>query len=285
MLPNVDFDNAAAVADFVRAKFGALYPTADQALLRRLFDDGEALFAGRTPAYAPIDLRYHNLRHTLMAAVCMALLIEGQHAGGGGLNPREFEMAMAGVLLHDSGYLKVRADTAGTGAKYTFCHIERSCAFAASYLPGIGATAEETENVLCAIHCTGPNSDIGRLRFRDAASRTVGCLLATADYLAQLADPQYPDKLGDLYQEFRESDDFAKVPAEKRAFRSEEDLVCRTPGFWTHFVKPKLENDFEGVYRFLERPLHSGQNDYISAVEENFERINRRIAANKLAGK
>jgi hypothetical protein len=279
MLPQVDFDSSFAVAEFVRAKFQALYPAADPALLQRLFADVEALFAGRRPGYAAIDLKYHNLRHTLMATACMALLLEGQKATGGRLGSRDFELGIAGVLLHDTGYVKETTDTVGTGAKYTSCHIQRSCSFASAYLSEIGATQEEIADVLSAINCTGPNSEIARLRFRDPDSRTVGCSLATADYLAQLSDTDYPEKLGDLFAEFRECDDFANVPPEKRAFKSEEDMVCRTPGFWTNVVKPKLEADFQGAYRFLESPINSGDNAYIAAVEENLARIGRRADA------
>jgi hypothetical protein len=283
MLPKVDFNNAAAVSEFVREKFVSLHGKASDRLLARLFDDVDSMFAGRTPDYSAIDLKYHNLRHTLMATACMTLLLEGQHLEGGErrLTPRYFELAIASVLLHDSGYLKLRSDPEGTGAKYTFCHILRSGAFAASYLPKLGVTEVEIENVLSAINCTGPNSEISRLRFRDPVSRMVGCDLATADYLAQLADPLYPDKLGELYAEFEESDSFANVPEADRVFKSEEDLLLRTPGFWLHFVKPKLENDFQAVYRYLERPLKSGRNAYMDAVEANFARIQERIAAAK----
>jgi hypothetical protein len=221
-----------------------------------------------------------------MATACMALILEGKHgASGGELEPRGFELAIAGVLLHDTGYVKATTDTGGTGAKYTSCHIQRSCIFAAAYLGEIGASRDEIEDVLSAINCTGPTSDIGRLHFRDAASKTVGCSLATADYMAQLADPQYPEKLGELFAEFRESDDFSRIPLEKRAFKSEEDMVCRTPGFWTNFVMPKLETDFQAVYRYLERPLNSGRNDYIEAVQANLARIGQRIAAIQSAGR
>jgi hypothetical protein len=287
MLPTVDFDNPPEVADFVMGKFGELYPAADRRLLKRLFRDFEDLFEGRTPAYAAIDLKYHNQRHTLMATACMALLLEGQHASGSDahLKPRDFELGIAGVLLHDCGYLKLKTDTAGTGAKYTFCHILRSCAFAASYLPEVGATEVEIENVLSAINCTGPNSEVGRLRFRDPASKIVGCSLATADYVGQLADPHYPDKLGELYAEFNESDNFANVPPDGRIFKSAEDLICRTPTFWYHFVRPKLEGDFQSVYRFLERPLRSGVNAYLAAIEKNFARIDRMIAEIRSAGR
>jgi len=284
MLPRVDYEDTSAVADFVRGRFSALHPGADHALLQRLFRDVEELFAGRTAAYAPIDLKYHNLRHTHMATVCMSLLLEGLQGEGATehLRPRDFELAIAGVLFHDAGYLKLKTDTAGTGAKYTFCHILRSCAFAASYLPQLGVTDIEIENVLSAINCTGPNCEISRLHFRDPVSRMVGCALATADYVGQLADPHYPDKLGELYAEFSESDDFANVPMEKRIFKSEEDLVRRTPDFWFHFVKPKLENDFQAVYRYLERPLRSGTNDFLAAIEANFAKIAQRIASQKV---
>src|ERR1700677_3121726 len=158
MLPAVNFDNTQDVAAFVLGKFGRMFPKSRPEWLARVFSDIDDLFAGRNPSYAAIDLRYHNLRHTLMATVCMAVLLEGQQSGdtGATLTARDFELAIAAVLMHDSGYMKLKSDTAGTGAKYTYCHILRSCAYAASYLPQVGATDVEIENVLSAINCTGP---------------------------------------------------------------------------------------------------------------------------------
>src|ERR1035438_4059815 len=146
-----------------------------------------------------------------------------------------------------------------------------------TFLPKLGATDVEIEKVLSAINCTGPNSEISRLHFRDPVSRFVGCALATADYLAQLSDPQYPDKLGHLFREFRESDDFTHVPAERRVFRSENDLICRTPGFWVNFVKPKLNSDLQAVYRYLASPFPAGRNAYLEAVDANLATIDRMI--------
>ena len=131
MLPNVDFDSASAVSEFVRNKYSYIYAGADDSWLKRVFRDIESAFVGGTPAYGPIDLKYHNLRHTLMATVCMAEILEGYQNAEGNLKARDFELAIAAVLLHDAGYLKLKTDTAGTGAKYTYCHILRSCAFAA----------------------------------------------------------------------------------------------------------------------------------------------------------
>jgi hypothetical protein len=119
---------------------------------------------------------------------------------------------------------------------------------------------------------------VGRRHFRDPVSQVVGCSLATADFVAQLSDPLYPDKLEALYTEFRESDEFAHVPMERRAFKSENDLIAKTPAFWRDFVKPKLEGDFQGAYRFLARPAPSGRNDYIAAIEANIAKIAARVA-------
>jgi hypothetical protein len=39
------------------------------------------------------------------------------------------------------------------------------------------------------------------------------------------------------------------------------------------------------VYRFLERPLRSGVNAYLAAIEKNFARIDRMIAEIRSAGR
>lgn len=277
--PPVDTKDIVAVEQFVRRHFSKLYPTGKFSWLPTVFRDIDNFFAGRDPDYAAVDLRYHDLEHTLQAAVCTTLILAGRHAAR--VPPRidahHFELAITAALLHDSGYLKLRSDTRGTGAKYTFCHVLRSCAFAASYLPNIGATGTDIETVMSAINCTGPMNEISRLRFQAPVDEIIGCAVATADYLGQLAAVDYPDELNILFEEFQESDDFIHVPAEERMFKSAYDLVARTPQFWHRFVLPKLENDFHGVYRFLARPFPDGPNPYLIAVEANIAEIQRRF--------
>ncbi len=282
--PSVDTKSPAAVAAFVRQKFTALYPHAAHDWLDRIFADVEALFAGRHPDYGAVDLRYHDLEHTLQATACLTLLFEGcQHSGATPrITSRQFQLGIAAVLLHDAGYLKLRSDTGGTGAKYTFCHVLRSCAFAASYLPTLGATESEIGGVLGAINCTGPTKEISRLHFRDPTERFIGCALATADYLGQMAAADYPDELEILFREFSESDDFIHVPFAERTFKSAEDLAARTPAFWRKLVLPKLENDFQAVYRFLADPYPNGANAYIQAVSRNIAIIEERAALAKV---
>lgn len=278
MFPPVDTKNPAAVAAFVEQKFAALFPGESVAWFQQIFRDVETLFAGCHPDYHAIDLRYHDLEHTLQATACLVLIFEGyNHAAvGPAITARQFQLGIAAVLLHDAGYLKLRSDRSGTGAKYTYCHVLRSCAFAASYLPTLGATEAELTGVLDAINCTGPTKEIRTLHFQNEAERFVGCALATADYLGQMAAPDYPDELEILYAEFDESDDFLRVPRAQRAFKSPADLVARTPSFWAKLVLPKLEEDFQGVYRYLADPYPGGRNAYVEGVKRNIAIIEER---------
>jgi hypothetical protein len=269
----------------VEEKFNSMFPGCSPQWLDRLCREVVAFFRGENPEYAPIDVRYHDLEHTLQATVCIVLLMEGRHLAAiePRMDPRHFELAVSSALLHDTGYLRLRSDSQGTGAKYTFCHVVRSCAFAASYLPTLGADDYEVESVLGAITCTGPTTEMGRLRFRHPVERMIGSALATADFLGQMAAADYPDELEILYDEFKESDDFIKLPANRRVFQSARDLMDRTPAFWEKFVRPKLDTDFEGVYRFLSRPYATGPNPYLEAIENNIAIIRRRIVASKAA--
>ena len=277
MLPPVDTKNPAAVTVLARTTFLRLFPDATPSLLDRVFKDAELLFAGRHPDYQAIDLRYHDFEHTLQATVCLTLLLEGAQLSGEieKLTPRQFELAMAAALLHDSGYLKARSDEGGTGAKYTLTHVLRSCAFAASYLPTLGVNEKEIASVLAAINCTGPNNEIGRLQFNDSTDCFIGCSLATADLLGQMSAQDYPNKLEVLFGEFRESDDFVAVPRDRRRFKSPQDLVLKTPHFWTKVIQPRLEHDLKAVHRFLARPYPGGRNEYVEGVERNIAIVRR----------
>ena len=281
MLASIDTRSAPAVGGAVKALFAEMFHATASDWIGTLFCDVEVFFTGRHPDYQAVDLRYHDLEHTLQATLCFARLMAGRHRAGAtpSLTPRQFELGLAGVILHDTGYLKLRADTQGTGAKYTYTHVLRSCAFAAAYLPRLGTTITEVQDVLAAISCTGPRTEVAHLDFRDPVEKIIGCSIATADYLGQLAAPDYPGELEILFAEFQESDDFYHVPQAERLFHSAGDLIAKTPGFWTNFVRPKLENDFQGMYRFLADPYPHGPNPYIDAIEVNMAEIKSRIAA------
>lgn len=239
------------------------------------------MFAGRFGDFRQIDLRYHDYQHTLQATLCMAELLVGRHRAQAvpAFPWRHVELGLAAALLHDTGYLKTGSDGDGTGAKYTYVHVLRSVAVAASHLPRFHLAPAEIEIVLGGIRCTGPTSNIHHLHYTNDLDLLLGCCVATADYLGQMAANDYPEELDILFSEFEESDDYLGVPPEKRVFKSAADLVAKTPGFWRHLVRPKLETDFRGVYRFLANPYPTGSNPYLEAVERNIARIESRSAA------
>jgi hypothetical protein len=103
-------------------------------------------------------------------------------------------------------------------------------------------------------------------------------MVASSDYIGQMAAPEYPAKLPFLFGEFEEADDFSNVPRESRVFTSVNHLLAATGAFWRGFVLPKLDNEFGGVYRFLETPGQPGRNPYIAAIERNVALLSARGA-------
>ncbi len=281
MFPSIDTKTSAAVADATCTVFVGMFPRGTPTLTRRLFADVDAMFGGRYFDYQPIDTPYHDLEHTLQVTWCLVQILAGRHHAGiePRLNERQFELALAATLLHDTGYLKMRSDLEGTGAKYTFTHVLRSCAVASSYLPTLGITLDELDGVLGAIRCTNSTSRIRRLYFQQPLQGIVGCAVATADYLGQMSISNYLDELPLLYAEFNESDNFAAVPPEQRHFRSVDELIARTPHFWRDSVMPKLDNELLGLYRFLAIPYPDGPNPYIEAIHRNIALVSAAAAA------
>src|SRR5437762_12590194 len=110
MFPYIDSTKVDAVEAYAGHVFKTMYPRAKLLWLRKVFHDVETLFAGRHPAYAAIDSRYHNLLHTLQAVVCMVMLLEGRRAARvrPAVDAKEFEIAVAAVLLNDTGPLRAR---------------------------------------------------------------------------------------------------------------------------------------------------------------------------------
>src|SRR6185436_690569 len=107
------------------------------------------------------------------------------------LTPRMFELGLLAILLHDTGYLKKRADTEGTGAKYTLTHVARSADFAREFLASKGSPPEDIEAIRNMISCTGVNASLQAIPFGSELERTLGFALATADILGQMSARDY----------------------------------------------------------------------------------------------
>lgn len=276
----IDTRSAATVAEATLGIMRSIFPGSQSPFIRRIFNDVEAMFEGRYMDYQAIDTPYHDFEHTLQVTLCFAEMIAGRHTADiePRMTPRNFELGVAAALLHDTGYLKMRADLQGTGAKYTFTHVLRSCAVASSYLPTVGVSLDELDGVLGAIRCTNPTTIIGRLYFQHAIEGLVGCAVATADYLGQMSSANYLAELPNLFAEFEESDQFAGVPRDQRLFKSLDELIAKTPHFWKTAVMPKLDNELIGLYRFLANPYPDGPNRYMEAVDRNIAMITAEAA-------
>jgi hypothetical protein len=273
----INTKDPAAVCSYLQSIFVSEGWMPSVPLLKRLVDDVTGMFAGHYSGYQAIDMRYHDFEHTLQASVCMVDLLKGRHLAQADptLSRRDAELCIMAALLHDVGFLKRTADRAGTGAKYTFVHERRSCDFARLYLPGIGVSPAELEDVCAAISCTGPRNRVSTQTFRCAEARVMACCLVTADYLAQMSSPDYPDKLEALYGEFVEAFEFEGVPEEQRPYHSFGELLAKTPDFWAKFVLPMLTTETDSVHTYLS--ITGQPNTYLQAVEANIAEIRRRV--------
>src|SRR5512138_808417 len=121
-----------AVEVEVQAVYLANFSHGDPLYVPRIFGWAIECFTGNYRDYQAVDAHYHDFEHTLQGTLCLARLLRGRHLAHAQpvISERMFQLAILAILLHDSGYLKKREDTKGTGAKYTVTHVARSAEFA-----------------------------------------------------------------------------------------------------------------------------------------------------------
>jgi hypothetical protein len=276
MFAHVDTRKTPEVEAQVHSIYQGMFPGGDAAFVARAFEWAGDCFNGRFAGYQAIDARYHDFEHTLQGTLCLARLLHGWHAAGAKpkVTPHGFELALLAILFHDSGYLKKRGDSEGTGAKYTVTHVARSADFAREFLATKGFAAGDLDAVRNMIHCTDVNADLQAIPFRDELERTLGCALGTADLLGQMAAPDYVEKLPVLYLEFAEAVRHGGPNAGRSGtYKSAEELARNTPSFWENYVLPKIKADFGSLHVFLNDPYPDGPNPYLQAIQRNLSRI------------
>jgi len=277
MFPVADTKSPVAVQAAVTSIHGEMFSRGERDFVAKVFGWAVDAFEGRYRDYQPIDALYHDLEHTLQGTLCYAQILRGRQRAGAtpAVPQRMFELGLLAILLHDTGYLKVRGDNEGTGAKYTLIHVSRSANFAQQLLTEKGFSTEDAGIVMRMIRCTGVNVKIDAIPFQGEVERTIGFCIGTADLLGQMAATAYVDKLPILFDEFAES---ARYSGTKTMFESAEHLLKMTPMFWEKYVRPKIEKDFQSNFRFLSEPYPDGLNPYLAAIEANIER-SKRLAA------
>ncbi len=270
-----------AVEKQVVSIYTRLYPSADRTFVGRAFEWTRQSFTGNYNDYQPIDTRYHNFEHTMQGTLCMARLLLGRHKANAlpAVPQKMFELGLLAILLHDTGYLKKKTDTSGTGAKYTAIHVLRSVEFARELLSEKGYKPEEITAVQNMIRCTGLNAILSAIKFQDELEKLLGLALATADLLGQMAAEDYVEKLPVLYEEFAEA--VVRDPQGTQmlqVYTSPEEVMRLTPSFWKDYVLPRINNEFRKLYLFLNDPYPDGPNPYVQAIEANMARIGKMLS-------
>lgn len=278
-LSDIDFGCPAEVLILVRERFRHMFGVQDDAFISEYMQATEDLFEGRHPEYQPMDTAYHDISHTLQATLCLSELLSNRHYEHAEpkISDHDFKRTLLAILFHDIGYLKTRDDTEGTGAKYTNVHEKRSCKVARAYLQGRGWPEDDIVFVQNLISATGPLADLTEIPFRTEVERLMGQVVCSADYVGQMSDPSYPDKLAVLYQEFEECFRYQGMPRNEWPFPTYEALLQGTPDFWSRFVHYKMNIECARAWEYLEHPV-IGENSYLEAIEDNMAVIRARIS-------
>ncbi|MDP2752972.1 MAG: HD domain-containing protein [Nitrospirota bacterium] len=247
-------------------------------LIKTAFNDVAALFSGKRKGFQKCDTSYHDLMHTLQVIPPFIGIIDGWNKNKSApyITREFFDIGIIAVLLHDTGYIKTEDDIEGTGAKYTFTHIQRSADFAGLYLPQLGFDKYKISAVRNIIMCTGVKIDYTEIPFNSKEERTVGYALGTADLLGQMSANDYPEKLPILYREFEEAYLYEGIEKlrqrEAIVYESVDDLIRKTPYFYEVIVLRRFKN-MGSMYKYLTHHFKDSRNHYIEAIEENIRKI------------
>ena len=253
----------------------AHFPGQDPGFLRSAFGAVQQFFAGRYPGYLACDSAYHNFDHTNVACAAVARILDGHIKRGAApkITARDYELTIAAILLHDTGYIKKTGDHEGTGAKYTLVHPSRSVEFARVMLTQLAAAPDEIAMVQAAIRFAGTEDD-QELPALAARDRFIGSVVGAGDILGQMANPDYPDQLPKLYREFREGAAFAGLHGTGIArYQSATDLMQRTREFYQAYLDKLLNGRWGRVHEVLRDHFADGRNYYLEAIERNLDRI------------
>jgi len=282
----VHLTNGEDVCQAVCDVFADVYPKFNRSALKRAFADCERLFEGQYPSYLACDTLYHDKQHTMDMTLALARLINGHERCADEDTRFGPERAMLGVvtaLFHDSGYIRHEADHHHfNGAEYTLTHVSRSSDFLKRYMHKIDM-GEHAQLLANMVHYTGYEVAPENIRLADKMMHRVGHLLGTADLIAQMADRCYLEKCRDrLYPEFVLGGIAVQTDAdgnEKVIYESGEDLLKKTPGFYSNEVDGRLNNLFKQAYNY-EQAFFDGHRKYVDELGQNQARLKHVLQEN-----
>jgi hypothetical protein len=271
---NVDVTDPAAVNAEVGRIYSRLYPGCCSTAIDQAFRDLDWLYRGRFAGYHACDTPYHDIQHVLDVTLAMARLLDGHErmeASAQRFGAPLFRLGIVTALFHDAGYVRRIDDTAcRNGAELTLTHVSRGARFLRSYLPLIGM-GDMADVAAALIHFTGYEMPVARIPVPSPRYRRLGCMLGSADIIAQMADRCYLEKCRDrLYPEFLAGGIARKrLPdgGEDVVFESGCDLVRKTPNFFEGASR-RLDDDLEGEHRYSGYHF-GGRNLYLEEIRRN----------------
>ena len=196
------------------------------------------------------DAFYHDAEHTMMVTLVGQEIFRGKLLSEGTVSPRDWAHFTIALLCHDIGYVRgicagdtdthVVTDASGatveiprgaTDAFLTPYHVERGKLFVRSRFgdhPQLDAEliAHTIENTRFPVPDKSDASDVV-----DWAQ-----LVQAADLIGQMADPDYPKKLPNLYYEFEETGANVSMGND-----SPESLRETYPNFFWNMVSQHIE--------------------------------------------
>jgi hypothetical protein len=162
---------------------------------------------------------------------------------------------------------------------FTKVHVSRSAEFLSGYLPVIGFAAE-ANTAARLTHFTGYELDFENFELDHAKDRLLGCIIGSADLIAQMADRQYIEKCRDfLYWEFVWAGIAREIQPdglEVVRYASATDLIVKTPGFYHYLARPRLDKRLQGVERYAVAHL-DGRNLYEEEIARNMRFLHETI--------
>ena len=282
----VDISDAYQVQQAVLGVFDDVYPTFNRQALQRAFEDCNKLFDGEHPDYLPCDTLYHDKQHTMDMTLALSRLINGHDssvAKNERIGPDRAVIGIITALYHDSGYMRRKYDRKHhNGAEYTLTHVSRSAEFLKRYLHKInlGEYSHISANM---VHYTGLEVSPTHIRLPDEKTHMVGHMLGTSDLIAQMSDRCYLEKCYQrLYIEFVLAGIAVQVDAQGKEhiiYDSPEDLLRKTPGFFEHEIKIRLDKLFNKVYEY-ENTYFKEKFSYIQGVYQNLKLLEKILETN-----
>ena len=274
-LNSISTDDPKAVEASILETAGHCFPGQNLERISKLMEAVQDLYGGNIPPWQASDMAYHDFEHTLQVTLCWSRMFLSLKAHRKEIPVvyADFLLGIAACLLHDTGYLKEIDDPTGTGAKYVLIHEHRSCQISRRFLMRLNWPDTPIGVVQRMIASTGPRAVIDGIPFISPTEKILAQMLATADFLAQMADPGYLEKLPSLFKEFEEFDRLRGLSQTERPFPNLDTLVSSTPQFWYQFVLPRLKVDYDNVYRLLNQPWPDGENTYLQQAEANIDAL------------